>query len=138
MQLLHRAEVLPQRWQWRQGEGRCRVVLTILDTGAGLQGLLIGGEGPHIGGVVMAVPRRSLTGTGWSSDLYVSPVPGHKDCEVAQPLADALARSVNCPVVITAGIHSDNLTLEELALIKECCQELTKKACEALKIAVTQ
>lgn len=121
-----------KNWVYYYGTGRVNLQLQLNDTGNGLQGLLTGGETPHIGGVVLAVPRQSLTGEGWSADLYITPVPNHKDVNFASPLANALARLSHSPVVITAGIHSDSITSVELeqlrgsldAMIKQVSQEL--------------
>lgn len=115
------------------GSGRSRVSLVLLDTGAGLHGILSGGDKPHVGGVVLAVPRPSLTGQGIGVDSYVTPVPGHKDIEVARPLAEELARAQNQPVVISAGIHVDRPVEGELAQIEENCALLAQKALEALQ-----
>jgi len=43
-------------WQGQEGEGRCLLTLILTDTGNGIHGLLTGGEKPHIGGVVLALP----------------------------------------------------------------------------------
>jgi gallate decarboxylase subunit D len=115
------------------GEGRCRLCLTLYDTGSGMQGLLTGGEKPHVGGVALAVPRPSLTGKGWSSDLYLTPVPNHKDIDLAGPLADQLARIVRQPVTITAGVHSNALTHEELRMINENFKSLIERIIATLK-----
>lgn len=114
-------------WSVHYGEGRSFLSLTLWDTGSGFHGLLTGGEKPHVGGVALAVPRPSLTGEGWSSDLYLTPVPQHKDIELAGPLADQLARLVCQPVVITAGVHTDALTAEELILIGKNYKLLTER-----------
>jgi len=114
-------------WSFHCGEGRCYLSLSLWDTGAGLHGLLIGGEEPHVGGVALAVPRPSLTGEGWSSDCYLIPVPKHKDIELASPLAELLARVVCQPVVITAGVHTDALTTDELSEIRENYKQLTER-----------
>ncbi|MDP4126627.1 MAG: hypothetical protein Q8912_06775, partial [Bacillota bacterium] len=108
-------------WQGQEGEGRCQISLTLMDTGNGLHGLLIGGEKPHVGGVVLALPRPSLRGEGWSADAFITPVPGHKDVNVAQKVAERIASELRLPVVITAGIHSDNLVPEELSQIIGYC-----------------
>lgn len=113
-------------YQWQEGVGRCQVRLTLIDTGNGLQGLLTGGEKPHVGGVVLALPRQSLQGEGWSSDVYITPVPGHKDVEVARTMAEALAQAILFPVTITAGIHSDHLNSQELGQIIQNCNNLTQ------------
>lgn len=115
-------------WLYQSGSGRFFLSLELWDTGNGLQGLLTGGEKPHIGGVVLAVPRPSLRGEGWSADLYLTPVPNHKDLELAYPLADSLARLSRFPVVITAGVHSDSLTPEELDKMKNNFTMLMQQA----------
>lgn len=120
-------------WEGIEGEGRCQVSLVLMDTGNGINGLLIGGGEPHVGGVVMALPRPSLSGKGWSADLYITPVPGHKDTEVARIVADRLARELRCPVVVTAGIHSDQLCPEELNIIIVYCNTLTQTAIDSLR-----
>lgn len=120
-------------WQGQEGEGRCQVSLTLLDTGNGLNGLLTGGEKPHVGGVVLALPRPSLSGKGWSADVYITPVPGHKDVYVARTVADTLARELRCPVVVTAGIHSDHLSAEEVNEIIGHCDTLAQTALASLK-----
>lgn len=119
-------------WQWQEGEGRCRICLTIIDTGHGLHGLLTGGEKPHVGGVVLAIPRKSLRGEGWSADAYITPVSGHKDVDVARTVAETLARELQIPVAITAGIHSDNLTPQELDQILNHCSTLSQSALNSM------
>ncbi|WP_088189053.1 hypothetical protein [Desulfosporosinus sp. FKA] len=121
-------------YQWQEGVGRCHVRLTLIDTGNGLQGLLTGGEKPHVGGVVLALPRPSLQGEGWSSDVYIIPVPGHKDVEVARTMAEALAQEILFPVTITSGIHSDHLNSQELGQIIQNCNNLTQTVLNFLKI----
>ena len=120
-------------WEWQEGEGRCQISLTLVDTGNGINGLLTGGEKPHVGGVVLALPRPSHSGEGWSSDVYITPVPGHKDVDVARTVAETLARELRCPVVITSGIHSDNLEPEELSEIICHCNTLAQTALASLK-----
>lgn len=116
--------------QLELGEGRCKIALMLIDTGEGIQGLLTGGEQPHIGGCVLSVPRPSLTGEGWSVDLYITPVPNHKDVDVARLLAERLGLTVRKPIAITAGIHSDQLTSQELKNIQTNCSIITEQAIE--------
>ncbi|WP_407308816.1 hypothetical protein [Desulfosporosinus sp. SB140] len=120
-------------WQWQEGEGRCQIFLTLIDTGNGLQGLLTGGEKPHVGGVVLALPRPSLSGEGWSSDVYITPVPGHKDVDVGRATAEILAQELVLPVTITSGIHSDHLNPKELREIIQNCNSATQEAVKLLK-----
>ncbi|WP_325390415.1 hypothetical protein [Desulfitobacterium sp.] len=120
-------------WTFQSGTGRFYLALELWDTGNGLQGLLTGGEKPHIGGVVLAVPRPSLSGEGWSADLYLTPVPNHKDIDFASPLADSLARLSHFPVVMTAGVHSDSFTPEEIKHLKTDFTMLMQQALQELE-----
>lgn len=104
------------------GSGKHQVKLQALNSENGWCILLTGGETPHIGGVVMAVPRLSLTGKGQSCDLYVVPVSGHKDTDVAGPLAEDVCRHTGRIVTVSAGIHIENAALDDLRLIAENCR----------------
>ncbi|CAA7601823.1 Hypothetical protein DEACI_2492 [Acididesulfobacillus acetoxydans] len=119
--------------QLAAGSGRFRISLLLHDTGSGLHGFLGGGDKAHVGGVVLALPRPSLSGRGVGVDSYIIPVPGHKDTEVARPLAEKLARALNQVVVISAGIHLEKLTSDELVQIEEGCGMLATQALAALR-----
>lgn len=99
------------------GEGRYRVQLMANLTGEGINVLLTGGEKPHIGAVVMSIPRKSSTSEGLSSDSWVLPVPGHKDVEAAKPVAEMLCRAMAQTIVVTAGIHIERAENWELDLL---------------------
>lgn len=80
--------------------------------------LLSGGERPHIGCTVLAVPRPSLDGSGkMSSTASVLNVTGHKDEEVCRYLAEKVSAGKNAIVVCTGGIHMDEITKEQIAEI---------------------
>ena len=100
------------------GNGRMALQVNLQNTGRGLNVLLTGGDSPHIGSVVLALPRSSLKKDGSkSADSYIMPVPGHKDQLLAQPIAEALTIATGLPCVVTAGVHSDDMTQDE---ITEC------------------
>lgn len=109
-----------------QGSGRFQVDLTVIDTTNGLVCVIIGGESPHLGGVALAVPRQSMSGIGVSADIWLSPVPGHKDIYVAQEIAQLLSISLNVNVSLSVGIHIDNATAREIRIINENCLEAAK------------
>jgi hypothetical protein len=110
-------------YEIRAGNGKHQVLLRLWDTGGGWTGSLTGGETPHVGGVVLAVPRSSLTGRGRSCDLWAVPVPGHLDNDVAVPLAKRLCVETGLPVSLTSGIHVDAATAEDIALLSANCEE---------------
>jgi hypothetical protein len=72
-----------------------------------------GGEKPHIGAVAMAQPRPSLKDPEvTSSTASVFSYVGHKEDELAKAAAEILAATLKTNVVVTAGIHWDNLPPE--------------------------
>ncbi len=69
-----------------------------------------GGERPHIGAVAAAQPRPSLKDPAQlSASASVLCFVGHKEDLLAREIALAVASRVNAAVVVTAGIHWDNL-----------------------------
>ena len=109
------------------GIDRYRVEIAATLTGEGILVLLTGGEQPHIGAVVLSVPRASLTGAGISCDSWILPVPGHKDAEVAQPAAELICRATGQTTVITAGIHIEPATSGELQMLLNNCTTAVKQ-----------
>ena len=72
-----------------------------------------GGEKPHIGAVAMSQPRPSLKDPAvTSSTASVFAYVGHKEDELAKAAAEILAATLKTNVVVTAGIHWDNLPPE--------------------------
>ncbi len=91
-----------------------------------------GGEKPHVGCVVMAVPSPSKTGhAGWSSSISVLTIPPHKEESIARGIAERLADELGTVVVVTAGVHDDNIDragIEEyLELAKKLAEELVSR-----------
>lgn len=72
-----------------------------------------GGEIPHIGAVAVAQPRPSLRDPSVvSATASVICLPAHKEDELAKTVAETLSAALNTPVVVTAGIHWDNIPRE--------------------------
>jgi hypothetical protein len=77
-----------------------------------------GGEKPHIGAVAVAQPRPSLKDPKLtSSSASVICLVGHKEDELAKATAEILAATLKTQVVVTAGIHWDNLAPEAIQQI---------------------
>ena len=115
------------------GEGKLKVALEVFRHDEGLNAILTGGEKTHVGAVVLALPRVSLRGEGASCDCYVIPVPGHKDDVIAKTLATALCRAVGEPVCVSAGVHIDHATEEEIRILLDNCADITSRAEEYYK-----
>lgn len=116
-----------------KGEGRVKIDLQALLTGQGIQILVTGGEKPHIGAVVLSVPRPSLSGKGISCDSWITPVLGHKDNIIAQELSEFLCKKINQVVVVSAGVHISNAQPHELELIIENVKSLSHELLSNLK-----
>lgn len=85
---------------------------------------LVGGEEPHLGAVVLSLPRQSLDDPGRvSCTSSTLPLVGHKDDEAARPLAEMLAREANCPVSVAAGIHIHRAAAADIEKIMENCMD---------------
>lgn len=76
---------------------------------------LSGGEKPHIGCVVQAVPRPSLSGDGTISvTSSVMNLTGHKDEFLCRQLAEKRCRETGKVVVCTGGVHMDHIRKEQI------------------------
>lgn len=86
---------------------------------------IYGGEIPHIGAVAAAHPRPSLKDpTRMSATASVICFTAHKEDELAKQAAEKLAAGLNTRVVVTAGIHWDNLSKKEIDQIMANCRHL--------------
>jgi len=85
---------------------------------------LYGGDKAHIGSVVLAIPRESLTGQGISVTSSVLNCMGHKDEVLAKMFAEKTAISKQAKVVCACGVHIDDINEEQLQNIIEMSKEL--------------
>ena len=84
-----------------------------------------GGEKPHIGCVVLAVPRPSLEENGKrSSTSSVLNVTGHKDEVLCRYLAEQTAAMENAVTVCCGGFHMDHITKEQIKEVKQAVKEM--------------
>lgn len=110
------------------GEGRYRVELSTSFTAEGLVCQLYGGERPHVGAVILSLPRPSLQNPDKTScNSSVLPMLGHKEDELAKPIAEKLAKSFQQPVVLVAGIHIEHATGEEINILVNHCWQVVDK-----------
>lgn len=93
-----------------------------------------GGEKPHIGCMVQAVPRESLTGDGsLSVTSSVINVIGHKDEFLCRELAEQICRRSGAVVVCTGGFHMDGITKEQIGEALEAAKEISSRIQEELE-----
>lgn len=84
-----------------------------------------GGEKPHIGCTVMAVPRPSLSGNKQiSATSSVLNLTGHKDESLCRTLAEMVCSACGKTVVCTGGFHMDQITLQQIQEVEAAVREL--------------
>lgn len=105
----------------------CLLTCRVIPMGKDYTVTICGGSLPHIGSVVMAQARPSLTGSGISATSSVLNCVGHKDEAIARLFAEKIAIHGNCTAVCTCGIHLDDITEEQLAGIRESCDGLLER-----------
>ena len=106
--------------------GRITVEATVVRAGEDLCIVLTGGDRPHIGTVTLSVPRPSLAdATRTSATTSVLNLTGHKDGEAAQYLGQRLAATLGATVVVTGGIHVDDIRPDEIKTVLHLVDRLT-------------
>jgi hypothetical protein len=95
--------------------------------GADILVAIWGGEKPHIGAVAAAQSHPRLKDPKvTSSTASVFCYLGHKEDALAKSAAEKLAVTFDTKVVVTAGIHWDNLSKEGIAKINQNSEALVK------------
>ncbi len=115
--------------------GKDKLILEVVATQCdeGINVYLGGGEKSHIGCVVLCQPRPSLKQDGTMSvTASVLNVVGHKDDGLAQPLARELCLASGQTVVVTAGVHIDGATTEDIESFLALLAEITRQIKEGL------
>lgn len=120
------------KWCWEEEQ---KVAGTFLRISAGWIGrdlfiCLEGGDTPHIGCVVQAVPRPSLTGDGSrSATASVLNLTGHKDEFLCRRLAEKACKEMGVTVVCTGGFHQEDITKEQIQEVVEAAEEMGERIC---------
>ncbi len=86
----------------------------VISMGEDITLAVYGGGNPHVGSVVMATARQSLTGEGISATSSVLNRVGHKDEAIARRFAEEAAKAKNCTAVCVCGIHVDGMTPDQI------------------------
>lgn len=92
-------------------------------TDAGIQIGLFGGDKPHIGAVGILAPDGNITVTQFEN---------HREGTLCQQWCEALAKAGHAPAVVSAGVHYDNASKEEIVQIIQLCYELLKNMLDKL------
>jgi len=110
------------------GTGRQRVEVRAEWVGRDLLVTIGGGTVPHIGAVALGQPRPSLRADGSiSATVSVLTLLGHKEDDLARWAAHQLASSLNVTVVVTAGLHVDRASPEEIERLSTAARALVSE-----------
>ncbi|MDK2822422.1 MAG: gallate decarboxylase subunit [Clostridia bacterium] len=93
------------------GENRYLIKLKATITSDGIIIIVGGGEKPHVGAAVMALPTPS------GYEIKEVSAPQHKDAVAFKPMAQLICQAAGEKVVIVGGIHIDNATKEEIDIL---------------------
>lgn len=106
-----------------------RLTVQIINQGKDYQILLMGGECPHIGCTVLAVPRPSFQNDKqeMSSTASVINITGHKDEYLCRYLAEKIAAGTKAVAVCTGGFHVDHITESQIEEVMEAVREITEE-----------
>jgi len=95
---------------------------------------IYGGDAPHLGAVAAATPRPSLRDSSQkSATASVLTYVGHKEDDLAKQAAESLAAALDTNVVVTAGIHWDDLPAGDIDQVIENSRRLIAALIDRLK-----
>jgi hypothetical protein len=104
---------------------------TVLRQGDDLVISVGGGERPHVGSVVLAVPVPSRSRPGrWTASCSVLTIPPHKEEPIARAVASRAAEASGRVTVTTAGVHDDGLDRAGIEVYLRLADELASRIAE--------
>lgn len=110
--------------RFRLCRGRLKLELRALRMGRDLQVMLNGGAA-HLGAVALAAP-------GGAAEAKLLVLPGHREDQLARRMARRMADALGCTVCVSAGIHYENISKEEIAAVERLAETLTERCLAAL------
>ena len=109
-------------------ETRYEITLAALSCGNDFSVTLTGGTHPHVGAVALACGiMPDGTRLKYSASVSSMLVLDHKDDIVARKVAKMIADEVHANVTVTAGIHIDNATEDDLQILQENCMQACRQ-----------
>ncbi|MFA4886526.1 MAG: hypothetical protein WC601_12280 [Desulfotomaculaceae bacterium] len=116
------------------GEGKYKITLIATITEEGLVAQIFGGEKPHLGAIALSTPRQSLADPEQvSCSTIVIPLPGHKDDQVAKPVAEEIAKAWGSQVLTVVGVHVNNAGEKDIEKLIDNCHKAKSALLEGLR-----
>ena len=115
-------------------KGQFKIHSSVQEFGQDILVSIWGGTRPHIGAVGIAVPRPSLKNQKkWSATSSTFTFVGHKEDTLVKKISEKLAARLRRNVVVTAGLHWDGVTSNEIKTIQNLTQTLSDRIVKRLQ-----
>lgn len=119
---------MPDRIYARSSDNHFLIEAEAVRIGPDVLIYLWGGERPHIGSVAAAQAAPSLKDPAQNSaTASVLTFPGHKEDVIVKEAAEYLAAGLDVNVVVTAGMHWDDLSAEKIAVVVTNCRDVVRE-----------
>lgn len=124
----HQINFLMKRVRLTHRKGPYQIHAEALVIGEDLVISIWGGSRPHVGAVALAIPRPSLKDPAViGSTSSVLTRLGHKEDDIVKRVSERVSAALNRVVVVSAGIHWDDISQEEIGTIQSVCETLTNR-----------
>ena len=122
-----------KRFTVKISKGRFKINGLVQEVGQDLLVSIWGGTRPHIGAVGIAMPRPSLRDPKrWSATSSNITFLGHKEDTIVKKVSEKLATQLRRNVVVTAGIHWDEITSKEISVVQNLTQKISDQILKKL------
>ena len=122
-----------KRFSVETSKGRFKTCGFVKEVGKDVLVSVWGGTRPHIGAVGIAVPRHSLENPKkWSATSSTFTFIGHKEDTLVKMISEKLATRLRKNVVVTAGLHWNRVSPQEIEIIENLAGELSDRILKKL------
>jgi hypothetical protein len=101
-----------------------RLAASILTVGDDVVIAVGGGDRPHVGCVVLAVPCAGRGEAGVSPSISVLTIPPHKEEPIARAVAECVCGRLGRVTAVTAGVHEDDIDRDGIETYLRLGEEL--------------
>lgn len=114
--------------------GRINMELATIEMGKDLCVVITGGDYPHLGAVAIAQARPSRQDSSkLSATTSTITLLGHQEDEIAKNVAQQVAVHTGNNVVVSCGIHLEQITAAEITEVQRLSEQLLSELLTSLK-----
>ena len=109
-----------RRFQVQHEDGSLHVEAIVVSCGNDLVVVVVGGTRYHLGAAALSISLPSIKDPArLTNSTYLVPVPGHKEEDLARDGSLLLSKHLRKNVVVTVGIHVDEITKDTIQGFKD-------------------